>query len=347
MVQIRQSPSGPPIRGTNIGDQLFWDGAEWRTGPGGAGGQSAWDHIVTDLASWEAAVGPATGGVYSMPSGSYALKGELVLAQDHRITVPNGAQVLFKSMGEKVLRANVPGVAGLTVEPGGTLQAEALIVQNSSGSSSSSAVRCEGTLHSTGCFFRAGAASAVFGATIGGGLWIDFGSHFSGTTEGLRSDALVSDDAEIWLNGTHLSCGFTPGLRACVCIVGKTSTLSLQGAFWLEGLQNNPDGIRLEADLSSLQMNGGEASGLDDAVQYVSGVVQRASIMNFSVSGSVSSAIDWPAANLPSPQGLTLVGNVYNTSGPAHQNFTATDPRVMVRGCLDSGGPMTETPLVP
>ena len=388
-MQLRQSPSGPPIRGRTPGETLVWTGNEWRTatlgfppgstlgellqwggdswvlvGAGASEGQvltwnalserwepraggsaeTAWDHIITDLPSWEAAVGAPIDGVYTMPAGSYALKNDLRLADDHRILIPSGAEVLFKSMGKKMLTTDARDQPGLTVSSGATLRAEQLQLRNNA--VGATAVRTSGTMLSQGCTFQAGAGAVVVGVTVSGGLLLDFGSYFFGTVEGLRSDAASSPDAEIWLNGTRIACGFSPGTHTCVRIKGPTSTLSLQGSFWLDGHQNFPDGVRIEANFTSLQVNGGEASGLEDAIQHVSGTTERATIMNFSVSGSVKVGIDWPKANIPRPQGLTLIGNVYNSSEAAHQNFTATDPRVMVRGCLDSGGPMKETPLV-
>lgn len=94
-MQLRQSPSGPPFLGQNDGDLVIWNNTtrEWEVGPG-AGGETAWDVIVTDVSD----LPPPVGGEIILPSGSYAFKNAIDIGTD-RIIIPVGSTVLMKGMG--------------------------------------------------------------------------------------------------------------------------------------------------------------------------------------------------------------------------------------------------------
>jgi hypothetical protein len=133
----------------------------------------------------------------------------------------------------------------------------------------------------------------------------------------------------------------------------EASTLQVIGGQWRTQGAARGNGININGDIpGGLQLIGvaGEDISTSDGsgeafIKYTSGLVNRATVANCNTASTVSTAINWPAANIPTA-GLVVVGNTWNDATP-YVGFVSTDARVNVKANLNSAGLMTETAIVP
>ncbi len=83
-----------------------------------------------------------------------------------------------------------------------------------------------------------------------------------------------------------------------------------------------------------------------DFVRRTGGTVNRATVMGNTLTGTgTASAINWPAANMPT-LGLAVVGNNFNVTTP-FSGFTQASTRVNSKANVSASGLMSETAIVP
>lgn len=133
----------------------------------------------------------------------------------------------------------------------------------------------------------------------------------------------------------------------------EASTLQIIGGQWRTLAAARGNGLNIDGDvpggLQVLGVAGEDISTSDPSgeafIKYTSGTVNRATVMGCNTSNTVSTAINWPAASIPTA-GLVVVGNTWNDPTP-YVGFVSTDARVNVKANLSSAGLMTETAIVP
>lgn len=345
--------------GGNPGDVLTFDGLQWQ--PAAApGGQSAWDTIVTALGDLPAPVA----GVITLPSGSYAFKNSVALGAN-TLLVPAGNTCLIKGMG---LGKVLSGSAGSVLNVKGEAVVESLavsasagvgILQDQAGSMLiASASRVTGG--TVGYSITAGASRLVTCELIGGtsnalsasGASVDR-VDFENTL--IRADAAAAvlwnaDDSDLYFMDVELRCTLANG--TCFENTGA-GTLQFIGGKWSTDIASRGNGLNINGNIQGgLQVIGvhGEDISTSDAsgeafIRYQSGTVRRATVAQCNTSTTVSTAINWPAASIPT-NGLSIVGNTWDDPTP-YVGFTHASARVNAKANLLQSGLMSETPIVP
>lgn len=127
----------------------------------------------------------------------------------------------------------------------------------------------------------------------------------------------------------------------------KGDDITIVGGQWFGS--GGPDGFLVDGNITSIQLSDIYcfSLGADLAfVDYNAGTVGGLQINNCRVESTVSHAVNWPAASLPT-LGTLIVGNIFDTSGAAFVGFTHASALVNSKANADSGGLMSETPIVP
>lgn len=369
MVQLRQGPSGPIIRGENIGDVLIWDGTGWVPG---AGGQTAWDHIVEELADLPAPVA----GVITLTDGSWAFKGSVDVGPNV-VRVPSGTTVLLKGMGgfgEKVLSGDDTRV--LLLE--GSAYIETLDIDAPAGAAVE--LTTNASLTTRSCHFTGDSQ----GVTMSAGLWRDTLSRITGGAEAMvftggalnlsqtrflagTEAALAAsgpDVTEVFMQGCTLNAssvntvrwdcpsGFFHAVDTEFVCGDPTSPCFLSlvalGLQFAGGLFDGAGGQGLLIDgniTRMLQLLGVQGFDLASFLEYSSGTVRQATVQGCATFSDVAVGVTWAAANIPT-NGLSLVGNTFDTATPL-SGFAATDARVNSKANVAAGALMAETAIVP
>lgn len=371
MTQLRLPPSGPQIVGDNVGDVLIWDGNEWLPGPPGPGGESAWDHIVTELADLPTPVAD----VITLTSGSWAFKASIDLGPN-TINIPAGVTVLLKGMGgfnQKVLSSEATRV--IILEGSAYMESLTLDAENGSALEMTNAA----SLVSQACVFDGDAQ----GITMSAGLWRDSLSRVTGGDQamvmtggtlnlsqtrfnpgtGIGIDFSGADVADVFLQGVRVS----PSEAAAIswdCPSGHLYAVDTElvcgsaapcvlvavglGLQFVGGRWSGDGGIGLEVNgniTRHLQVVGVQGAGLSDFVQRTAGTVRQATIQGCSTFSDVAIGVSWASASAPT-NGLLLVGNNFDTATPI-SGFTAASARVNLKACTSAGALMAETAIVP
>lgn len=144
-------------------------------------GQTEFDFIITDRASLVAVVAPV-GGVFNLPTGSYAFKQALTLNPGERLS-NNGNSVLLQSMGPTKRISGDTLTAPLLTITGGTVQLIGLALD--SNTSDQPALRqTGGVVEAWGVSLQGGATSD--GLQLQGGEWYSTDGEFVGGAAGIR-----------------------------------------------------------------------------------------------------------------------------------------------------------------
>lgn len=138
----------------------------------------------------------------------------------------------------------------------------------------------------------------------------------------------------------------------CIHVL-EASSLQVIGGQWRTQAAARGNGLNIAGNIpGGLQVIGvaGEDISTSDGsgeafIKYTSGLVNRATVQGCNTASTVSTAINWPAANIPTC-GLLVVGNTWNDATP-YVGFVSTDARVNVKANSNSAGLMTETAIVP
>lgn len=373
-MQLRTSPSGPLLRGNNIGDVLVWQGEPNGWVPG-VGGESAWDHIVTGLADLPTPVA----GVITLTDGSWAFKASVDIGANV-VHVPAGTTVLLKGMGgfgEKVLSGSDTRV--LLIE--GSAYIETLTVEADNGGGGAAVELANvAFLQSQSCRFL----GDTQGVTMSAGLWRDSLSRVTGGTEAMvmtggtlnfsqtrllaGTEAALSasgpDVLEVFLQGCNLNASSTSTVRwdcpsgffyamDTELICGDATSacflnLVALGLQFVGGVFDGAGGIGLLIDgniTRMLQLSGVQGFDLASFVEHSSGTVRQATMQGCATFSDVAVGVTWAAADIPT-NGLALVGCNFDTATPL-SGFTEADARVNLKACTLGGALMPETPIVP
>lgn len=363
--------------GGNVGDVLTFDGTFWTAAA--PTGQTAWDNIVTSLAD----LPPDVAGERTLTSGSWAFKNAVDIAGSE-LVVPAGVNVLLKGMGFKTLTGSgasvlrVEGQAviesmqyagtaaiGLHVNGGNAAVESSRYINDGVGVRVDSGVLFDSRSRSTPGV--AGSHAAViaggevnlsqcrYSAPNGDGMQITAPAALAELTNcfvesagavGLR---LNSTDTEFF----STDCIYQAlGADADAILVEAGSTLNFKGGLWMTNPAARGSGLAIAGNIGGgLQVIGvhgqeistGDASG-EAFVVWRAGVVRRATIADCNTATSVNTAINWPAANIPT-LGLSIVGNLWDDPSP-YVGFDHTTARVNAKANVDQGGLMQETPIV-
>lgn len=161
---------------------------------------------------------------------------------------------------------------------------------------------------------------------------------------GGANSATVSHGAtagRLELNGCELLA--TADGQSLLSLIGALSA-QVQGGNFASSAASPGSGIRIAGALASLQAAGTHFSGLANAVLWVSGLVNRATLVALDGDSTVPVGVDWAAANIPT-NGLLELGCQFDTATP-YANHTAADARVNRKGGSQQGALSTETAIV-
>lgn len=234
----------------------------------------------------------------------------------------------------------------------------------SAGANSNVGQNSAGQVRLTDCRFTNGQLGSW--VQTGGQFWANQCLFSGGTTAYTMSGATEMDG---YLSDCDITCGVSSPVihtgtngdlflndcriiaiaNAAACVaVGPCSSLNLKGGECASTAGTPGDGVSIAGNITGgLQVIGVAADNLDDFVQWTAGTVNRAMVANCDGSNTVTTGIDWPAANIPT-NGLLELGNQFNVaSGSAYQNHTAATARVNRKCSSHSGGLSTETAIVP
>lgn len=230
-------------------------------------------------------------------------------------------------------------------------------------------IHSAGTSETTNCIVDAGARGLVLsgGANHHAGITVTAVSHGVEATNpaatqydfAIIGGHVTSAARAVLINGLLIDVDFveldleTTENAGTVFEVLASSTVQVNGGTWRSVPANRGSGLRINGAMPGgllLNQVHGQDIGPGDAsghafVVYTSGAVRRASIIGCDTAQSVLTAINWPAASIPT-LGLSLVGNAWDDANP-YVGFTHTDARVNAKANLFTFGLMPETAIVP
>jgi hypothetical protein len=229
-----------------------------------------------------------------------------------------------------------------------------------------------GTIIGTGCTVTAGGGAGIALATTGGaGRWTNSnfvpvaGNCVSATGAGAYQHRFTSCDffstaasAVLWnaANADLLcySCQWDNQEAEGDCLtIQAASTIQLVGGRMSTNAASRGNGLRIEGNIAgglqvsdihaeNISTNDGSGEGF---ISYGSGTVRRCVVSGCDTATSVSTAINWPAASMPT-LGLSIFNNAWDDPTP-HNGFTSASARVNSKGNLFQTGLLTETAIVP
>jgi hypothetical protein len=192
------------------------------------------------------------------------------------------------------------------------------------------------------CVDLSGAGANVF---VANGCILTLGS--AGATAAVNQNA-ASGDLE--LNACRIDTQVAEG--NCITIQAA-STVQVSGGKLSSNATNRGSGINIAGNIQGgLLVSGvhGENLGTSDAsgegfIRYTSGTVRRATVVGCDTATTVSTAINWASASMPT-LGLSIVGNCWDDPTPFN-GFTHTSARVNSKANQFQTGLMAETAIVP
>lgn len=333
-------------------------------------------NYVIDSRARLATLFPPVAGVFTLPSGSYAITNEVALsAGENIVTAASSFVTIYGKFG-------TPGrITGNTATDLLATGANASLVLYS--------MRVQQTGAGRAVDVAAGGAAKFFGCNISSTSGValraaafvqSFGTRFSGSTHTIQ---LTS---EMWSVGDAISGGTTTAveltgagtLRATNSEIsgnaaGRSIIANSTGYVYLIGVRVNTGLIALELlAASELRIVGGSLSAVagnpalriagnvdyidvqtlfaasSAGVLYVSGTVGLARFIGCGFTSTSATGINWAAANVPA-RGLIETNNSFNlTAANAFVGHTQTDARVMRRAnTLAAGAFASETSIVP
>jgi hypothetical protein len=200
-----------------------------------------------------------------------------------------------------------------------------------------------GTLRATQCIFSGGASGyRMTGAGEQDGYLTSCDISAGGTSPGVTHSGTNGD---LFMT----DCLVVPTGNGAPCVsIGPASSLNIRGGELRSAAGTPGDGVSVNGNIAGgLQVIGVTGDSLDDFVAWSSGTVNRAMVANCDTASTVSTGVDWAAANIPT-NGLIEWGNQFNTtSGNAYQNHTAATARVNRKGNTHNAGLSQETAIVP
>lgn len=381
---LRLSPSGPLIEGTDDGDVIVWDAAtgQWRTGTGGI---TEYDHLISSRADLVAVVAPV-GGVFTLPAGSYFLKADVALDAGESILIDDN--VLFAGGGrEYTLQGGDPATPCIVVD-GGNLKMQNLSIMGPSSTTIDALSLVDGSIRAHNCDISSGVGPTAFQQT--GGTAQFWGCDFAGATEtcalqaglfhavGCRFfggvsnggidvsgaseldvtlvDCLVeggaSGGAAVNLDNVNVDfysamCIFDqPAAAANVFNVAAASSVQMVGGLVVNTNATPADGIVFAGNVQGgVQLIGVSAENLDAFVIRNSGTQRRVVVNGCDTASDVAVGVDWATASIPT-NGLLELGNQFDTTTP-FTNHASTDARVNRKANTLQSGLSTETAIVP
>lgn len=349
----------------------------------GATGTSAWDVIVEDLSDLPAPVAgfidlpdgsyafknPINVGadVLRVPAGgSVLLKGMGGFSE--KVITGAGAQVLRVEGSARLETLNLAATAGDALSIDGAV--EAMLCQYS-------AVGADRAVFLETGLYR-DSLSRITGGDLGGLVIADGEANLSqcrmlggllhalevqgATTSNVELSAcfLQSSDADTMLINATV-CDLMVQDTEIVCLLANGncihvtlgSSLQFIGGLWRTDPAARGSGLNLDGNVTGgVQLLGvsGEAISSGDVsgeafLVYTSGTIRRATVMGCTTATDVQTAINWPAASIPT-NGLLVVGNAWDDPTP-YVGFAPTDARVNCKANSFQSGLMTETAIVP
>ncbi len=234
MPQFRIPPSGAFFSGTAAGQVPVWNGTEWLPQTPSPGGQELYDYVLSSRDDLVDVVAPV-GGVFELPSGSYAITASFALNTDESLNVANGELVLMTSFGFAQLSGEPTSGTGtlLNIEAGADVELQNCVL------------RCNGNTNE--CIVTAGTLR-IFGGAIHGGANSTEALHVADgdcQAVGVEFTAGASSSVFFMLDGTarFTGCAFTGGqafacvqsggelhMTSCSLVGGTSQALALDGA---------------------------------------------------------------------------------------------------------------------
>jgi hypothetical protein len=312
-------------------------GATGATGATGVATASCIDFVINSQADLDAIAPGATDHV--LPADGAYCFGAFTLTPGHRIVVPNGRRVRLQGHGSSSLvSGNVNDGPVLLLQANATVHAHDFKITNTSTTGSPRAVESA----TTEAYFVNFAAFINVASAVGEGIRVVGGRFFA--TQ-LRISNCITGVAcrggEVFL--TNYDCE--------ALTHGMSIDANHSGLQWIGGRINayTGSGLQIAATVQSIVLHGVTAvtaTNGADFVRYVSGTVNRATVMGNTVTGvGGARGINWASGNLPSTA-LSLVGNTFNVNPPIN-GFSAASARVNSKANVSGTGLMTETALVP
>ena len=277
------------------------------------------DFVITDKSDFPAPVG----GIITLAAGSYAIKNSIALGTD-RLLIDNGTLIMGMGPG-KVISTTIASEAVITINAGKVAMLLHLTVENLDG-----AGRCITNSSNDATIINCRLLGGAQGFRVLAGDMTAVACLCSGNTNGIElvGGELRLDQQRCLNNVIALN------------ISGNSETLVWVGG-WIKNLNA---GVKVDADITALHLNGVSCSSGSALLEYVSGAVERVSVINCQATSF--DGVIWAAASIPS-LGLTLGHNIWDNAGDAYSGFTELTARVNSKGDVDSAGLKSETPIVP
>lgn len=206
----------------------------------------AFDFVLSSRDDLLAVPGVGAGPVFTLPSGSYAIKVGFALDPGESMQVGNAVEVLMMGMGGTKIITGTPGAGPLLdVAAGGS----ALLYSMNLTNGSNGGLACEnaGTIYSMACVFTCSTTGGIGGRNNGGGVWRDSGSSWQGGTgfgfshAGGFVECTMGTMTSGLSHGLDVSGEFSEGnFQGCrfVCTGGVQEGLNVAGASCIVRMAN-------------------------------------------------------------------------------------------------------------
>lgn len=304
------------------------------------------DFVFNSQAELEAQF-PAVAGVHTLnQDGSYCW-GEFALTAGNRVVVPTGMRQLHQGHGpsSEVQFDNGAGVVGFMLDSGSEVMMRDMHITQLG--ADAIGLRPDGTRVFLSCLI----VEADQGVAL---------QHAANDllAQNVRLIGGTGDQALLLGPGgaaeSHWTNLYIEGVTD-----GNGVTVQEYSTFmWVGGRVENAGGAALDAveiaagagvDISDVSLIGIEFAGTwGDAVQHTSGDVHRCKLDGCSGEPGVGTLVDWLAANIPSPAGLTVVNcNTEISAAGFLQGHSQLSPRCNYKANTNASGLSTETPIVP
>lgn len=344
-------------------------------------GAATFDHVITSRSDLENVVAPVS-GEFILPSGSYAITGDVVLDTGETVSVKSGAQVLiWGTFPNGKLTSDGSGGATLTVSDGDlyvynlTISAtgndeSALVLDNAA-----SVVKLWGA---TLLGDPAGATNAAGAIVSDGRLWAS-NSLFDGKRFGVNQaagevylvlcdlsgevTAFSQADGESLLNvcrliakvsGNGVECTSTAFTHVVNCSVkggsdtavqvNSSANVSILGGM-LDG-NSTEEGVRAVTNGSKISVTGVTFRNCDSCVLASSGQAESL-VVSGQADSTCTNGINSATTEVPT-DGLIVKSFAFAGSGSfLTGGILTTSARVNVKASLNAAGLQTETAIVP
>lgn len=307
---------------------------------GGGGAGNCVDYAINSAAELEAAF-PAAAGVHTLNADGSFCWGRFALTGGNRIAIPANQRQLHMGHGPDSLVSGLVDNALFTVDANAQTTFRDFAMVNTSTNAASACLNSASFDCKLSCMTM---GATVLGVIHSGGVMLSQNLFIDGF------NAATVGGTGITLNG-NLSESHWTNTRMQNCNSAGRTTGPYSSAVFVGGRVNNcGDGFRLEHGANSigdLSVQAMEFQALDDAVQWVSGSVNRANVIGNTAAADVTTLVDWQAANIPTDC-LLVCGNVTSiNAGSFIQNHAFNSPRANYKCNSRAGGLFSETPIVP